>query len=142
MGIKGKNINHIHKHRRKGDRAAGSWREDKRTAHERGYGHKWRVQAKRFLDAHPLCVICAKHSRTTAANTVDHIKPHKGDEKLFWDVDNWQALCKHCHDSEKQEVENKGYSRTIGADGWPVDPLHPVNTHGMKIKKYPTKPTT
>lgn len=29
---------------------------------------------------------------------VDHIIPHRGDMKLFWDEDNWQSLCKHCHD--------------------------------------------
>ena len=32
------------------------------------------------------------------ATVVDHIVPHRGDPKLFWDTDNWQALCKQCHD--------------------------------------------
>lgn len=34
------------------------------------------------------------------AEVVDHIVPHRGDEKLFWDESNWQALCKRCHDSK------------------------------------------
>jgi 5-methylcytosine-specific restriction protein A len=29
---------------------------------------------------------------------VDHIIPHRGDQYLFWDQENWQALCKDCHD--------------------------------------------
>ena len=29
---------------------------------------------------------------------LDHIIPHRGDQKLFWDEGNWQALCKACHD--------------------------------------------
>lgn len=28
---------------------------------------------------------------------VDHIKPHRGDQKLFWDRRNWQPLCEHHH---------------------------------------------
>ena len=32
------------------------------------------------------------------ATVVDHIIPHRGDQKLFWDRGNWQALCKRHHD--------------------------------------------
>ena len=39
---------------------------------------------------------------------VDHIKPHKGDETLFWDETNWQALCKPHHDIDKQREERNG----------------------------------
>ena len=31
---------------------------------------------------------------------LDHIIPHRGDRRLFWDRNNWQALCKSCHDSK------------------------------------------
>ncbi len=40
------------------------------------------------------------------ANVVDHITPHRGDKKLFWDENNWQALCKHHHD-KKTMTEDK-----------------------------------
>ena len=45
-----------------------------------------------------------------AATVVDHIVPHKGDEKLFWDRNNWQALCKQCHDRKtlKEDVNRTG----------------------------------
>jgi 5-methylcytosine-specific restriction protein A len=44
--------------------------------------------------------------RYRKATVVDHIIPHRGDEKLFWDRDNWQALCKSCHD-HKTWTEDK-----------------------------------
>jgi 5-methylcytosine-specific restriction protein A len=39
-----------------------------------------------------------KQGRYTKATVVDHIKPHRGNQKLFWDEDNWQPMCKQCHD--------------------------------------------
>ena len=57
----------------------------------------------------------------------DHIKEHRGDGELFFNVSNVQTLCKRCHDSLKQSEERLGYSKEIGLDGWPVDPRHPTN---------------
>ena len=42
------------------------------------------------------------------AREVDHIEPHKGDDTLFWDQDNWQPLCKPCH-SRKTATEDGGF---------------------------------
>jgi 5-methylcytosine-specific restriction protein A len=36
---------------------------------------------------------------------VDHIIPHKGDERLFWDPANLQAVSKEYHDGEKRSQE-------------------------------------
>jgi len=81
-----------------------SWRADKTTA-GRGYGSKWQSARAGFLRSHPLCVICAQAGRTTAADTVDHERPHLGDMRLFWDRSNWQALCHRCHSGAKQRAE-------------------------------------
>lgn len=43
---------------------------------------------------------CFKHDKLTKATVVDHIIPHRGDNKLFWDKSNWQSLCKRCHDKK------------------------------------------
>lgn len=64
------------------------------------YGAKWRRARQRFLNCNPLCVECQRHGETVAAKVVDHIKPHRGDVRLFWDVGNWQSLCKTCHDKK------------------------------------------
>lgn len=56
---------------------------------ERGYGAKWRFMRMLFLKKHPLCMDCLKRERLTPVTIVDHIVPHRGDERLFWDEGNW-----------------------------------------------------
>ena len=68
-----------------------------RPAAKRGYGSLWQKASKTFLQTHPLCVECMKQGRYTKATVVDHIVPHRGDQKLFWDKSNWQSLCRHHH---------------------------------------------
>lgn len=75
------------------------------TAHKRGYDNRWRKARANYLSDNPLCVMCKQRGKVTAAIVVDHIKPHKGSQELFWDQGNWQALCKRCHDSDKQKAE-------------------------------------
>lgn len=88
----------------------------------RGYGGRWQRERLAYLAQHPLCVMCAKQGRVTAANTVDHIIPHKGDPLLMWDQTNWQSLCEPHHNRDKQSQDRGGHKQTvvIGADGWPV----------------------
>ena len=59
---------------------------------------------------HPLCVECLRQSpqRFTPATEIDHIIPHRGNDRLFWDQSNWQALCKRCH-SAKTAKEDGGF---------------------------------
>lgn len=64
---------------------------------QRGYGYKWQRAAWHYLQEHPMCVTCEEAGIDTLATVVDHIEPHRGDDTLFWDVDNWQALCATCH---------------------------------------------
>lgn len=73
---------------------------DRANANRRGYDSKWRATRSRFLKVIPLCVRCKEEGRIVKATIVDHIKPHRGDKQLFWDEDNWQALCKRCHDKK------------------------------------------
>lgn len=81
-----------------------SWRADK-TSTQRGYGYRWQQYRKAYLARHPLCVMCQAKGCTVEATVVDHITPHRGDERLFWDEANHQALCAPCHSSEKQREE-------------------------------------
>ena len=96
------------------------WREGKTTA-QRGYGARWQRARPYFLNEHPLCCYCQREKRISAATIVDHIIPHKGDEALFWASDNWQPLCKPCHDTIKAQEEGRHRKRPrIGLDGYPV----------------------
>lgn len=77
-----------------------SWRAGGLTTSERGYGWKWQKAREAFLK-HPenvLCRACTELGLVVVATVVDHIVPHRGDQGLFWDRDNWQPLCKTCHD--------------------------------------------
>ena len=84
-----------------------SWRASKQTSNQRGYGYKWQQKRKAFLmrPENVLCVCCQSKGFVTEATVVDHIKPHKGNQELFWDESNWQPLCSSCHSSDKQKLE-------------------------------------
>jgi 5-methylcytosine-specific restriction endonuclease McrA len=56
--------------------------------------------------------MCQRDGRVTAAQVVDHITKHEGNDGLFWDEANWQPLCKPHHDSDKQMAEKSGQERT------------------------------
>ena len=66
-------------------------------ADARGYNARWRRARIAFLQKHPLCAECQREGKLTPATVVDHIIPHRGDQRLFWDKTNWQPLCKDCH---------------------------------------------
>ncbi len=83
------------------------------SAARRGYGGRWQKARIGFLAKHPLCAHCEKNNRTTAGNVVDHIVPHRGDQKLFWSRDNWQTLCTSCHNT-KTATEDGGFGRPQG----------------------------
>jgi 5-methylcytosine-specific restriction protein A len=89
---------------------------------------RWERMRRLHLQRHPLCVMCEARGKIVAAQIVDHVKPHKGDARLFWDnLNNWQSVCKPCHDGVKAQIERSGFSKEIGIDGWPIDPNHPAN---------------
>lgn len=62
---------------------------------------------KQFLKEHPLCEECRKNGVIKPATIVDHVVSHKGNEALFWDQSNWQALCKSCHDKKTTKEDGR-----------------------------------
>ncbi|AEJ02185.1 HNH endonuclease [Nitrosomonas sp. Is79A3] len=98
--------------------------QNRESSSGRGYGHKWRQAREGYLKKHPLCVRCDLGGFVEIASIVDHIVPHRlgeaiesGDHikidiasKLFWDRNNWQSLCKTCHD-RKTAIEDGGFGR-------------------------------
>lgn len=77
------------------------------SARSRGYDGRWDKARRAFLSEHPLCVMCQREGRVEPATVVDHIVPHRGDPRLFWDEANWQPLCKRHHDRDKQSQERR-----------------------------------
>ena len=84
---------------------------DRESAFERGYNSRWQKASKRFLARQPFCTECEKIGQLTPATVVDHIMPHRGDKVLFWDENNWQPLCKKCHDRKtRMNDQHQEYS--------------------------------
>jgi len=70
------------------------------SAHERGYGRRWRKIRKAFLKDNPFCVSCGD-----VATEVDHIIPKTQGGKD--EYDNLQSLCKSCHSSKTAKENNR-----------------------------------
>ena len=87
-----------------------AYRRQRGSSNKRGYTYRWQKEREAYLIRNPLCENCLnKHDVIRAATEVDHIIPHKGDMKLFWNSDsNWQGLCRTCHSQKTaREQRNK-----------------------------------
>lgn len=74
--------------------------------------HKWyktarweRLRQATFLHDLYTCRKCGQVEGNTAELICDHIQPHRGDQRLFWDPNNLQTLCIPCHNAGKQKEE-------------------------------------
>jgi 5-methylcytosine-specific restriction protein A len=72
------------------------------SARQRGYDSDWQRERAAFLFVNDTC---RRPGCGAPATVVDHVVPHRGDRRLFWQRSNWQALCKPCHDRHKQALE-------------------------------------
>jgi len=70
---------------------------------------------------------CALCLRTEASHRLvaHHRVPHRGNEELFFDLNNLQTLCQPCHDSITTSRERRGYSLELDENGLPTDERHP-----------------
>ena len=73
---------------------------------------RYRESRLKFLFDNPFCSECEKAGKFTPSLILDHIIPHKGDYNLFWNPNNWGALCKICHD-RKTCLFDGGFSNRI-----------------------------
>ena len=73
--------------------------------HAERYGYQWRKLRNYFLSANPLCEMCKREGRYTAATEVHHIKPlaDGGTNEL----ENLMPLCKSCHSRITMTMENQ-----------------------------------
>ncbi len=61
-------------------------------------GRQWRKMSIAYRKQNPLCEMeCKSNGLLKPAKVVDHIKPHRGDLKLFYDWNNLQSACHRCH---------------------------------------------
>ena len=79
----------------------------------------WKRLREAQLALQPLCEFCLQTEEITAAEVVDHIRPHRGQVDLFHDPLNLQSLCKAHHDGTKQRIERGSVDTRLDATGWP-----------------------
>ena len=70
------------------------------------YGYKWRKIRAAFLAANPLCEMCKRQGKYTAANEVHHVKPLADGGTN--DFENLMPLCKSCHSKITMTDFNRG----------------------------------
>ena len=75
------------------------------NARQRGYNTRWDTAAATFKARNPCCLGCAAMGQRVAVEVVDHVEPHKGDQRKFWDAALWQPACRWHHDAVKPKLE-------------------------------------
>lgn len=75
----------------------------------RGYDKAWIALRARHLREHPGCVVCGAIHHS---NNVDHVVPHKGDDRLRLDPLNLQTLCAR-HHSRKTAAQDGGFGNRM-----------------------------
>lgn len=80
---------------------------------------RWQRRREEQFNRQPLCEMCLLSEEITAANTADHIRPHRGDPVLFWEG-ALQSLCAPCHSQLKQREELGQVVIRHDANGWPI----------------------
>lgn len=78
--------------------ATEAWRKWYKTA--RWQRLRWQVLTEAGFE----CAMCGRVEGAKGRMVCDHVRPHRGDEALFW-AGPFQALCKCCHDGDKQRAE-------------------------------------
>ena len=88
----------------------------RKSASKRGYGRAWQKARAEFIQQtidEKGGVNCAECGRMILGRIfVDHKEPHKDDEALFWDRDNWQLLDWSCH-SRKTAKQDGGFGNRV-----------------------------
>ena len=67
---------------------------------------RWKRERLQFLSLHPVCQRCERIGLATPATVVDHIK-EISDGGPVWDHDNWQGLCRACHNAKTASEARK-----------------------------------
>jgi 5-methylcytosine-specific restriction enzyme A len=93
------------------------------SARARGYNAAWDNASRGFKRRHPLCPACEAVGIIACTEVVDHVEPHEGDTRKFWDKTMWQPACRWHHDVVKQVLERMWKRGEVGLDDlWLTSP--------------------
>jgi len=95
---------------------------------QRLYGSsRWRKRSDFHLHNFPTCAACERQGIIIEATVSHHINEHRdGDNELLFWFGPLESLCANCHLKVHGRPAMRGYSKAIGADGYPIDTInHP-----------------
>jgi len=81
----------------------------RRTAAERGYDSRWQRASVQYRRRNPLCVPCLLAGRVQPSQCVDHIVPRHSCPELFWEVENYCAMCFACHSRKTRKEPSQSW---------------------------------
>lgn len=81
--------------------------------HQFYQSQEWKRIRRRFLARHPLCELCLKENRVTAAVVVDHIV-EIADGGALSDDGNLQALCANHHNRKTAAERRRRKASGVG----------------------------
>jgi 5-methylcytosine-specific restriction protein A len=81
---------------------------------------RWRRLAELHRKIEPCCRMCDLKGIVTAVEIVDHVTPHRGNMKLFYESE-LQSLCRRCHADKTNLEQGRRLRPVIGTDGWPIE---------------------
>ena len=94
------NHNYCQKHLEESNQRRQQWLEEhkpfenaKRANTELYNTARWRRLRKAKLELNPACELCGSQSNLQ----IHHKRPPRGDEVLFFNLDNLQTICINCH---------------------------------------------
>ena len=105
--------------------AGSKWKEILRKRKHKEYNKYYRTTSPEYkttrwlklrqlkLNHSPLCEMCLKEGKTTAAVLVHHIKPIE-DGGSMYDYDNLMSLCSECHNKIHMSFRKNSEQTTGG----------------------------
>lgn len=73
---------------------------------------QWKRRRAEQLAREPLCWMCQREGRASAATVADHDPPHRGNWTAFT-TGPLKSLCKRHHDSDKARIENERRTKPV-----------------------------
>lgn len=82
----------------------------------------------RFICQRCGCAVIADgDGKDPRSAVVNHKRPHRGNLKLFFDLNNLETVCKQDHDALIRREEARGHMIGNDINGRPTDPSHAWN---------------
>jgi hypothetical protein len=87
---------------------------------------RWKRRARLEKAANPICKRCELAGIIVPAEVSHHTQDHQGNALKFF-AGPVLSLCRRCHELEHGRGDQRTFDKTIGPDGFPIDPAHDFN---------------